>query len=413
MIGAGLGGLAAAARLARLRHEVLVVERTDTVGGRLRPWVAGRRVVVPDDGFTLPAALRDLFLKTGKAIETVLDLQPVDVVARHRFAEGTELVLPATDPAAAAAAVTQALGEQAGAEWSQLMAGSEQVWHAVRGPLLESPAATGPAPARPRTRRSKGLVGRAVRDERLRALLDHYAAAAGFTGPAAPPTAALLPYLEQTFRVWRVEGGLGRLVEAVHDRALDRGVVVVTGVTVTAVTTVAGRVETVRLDDGRVLPADVVVADVGPQAVDGLLGAPRSRAAVRSTRQLLVRRPLLDASEPVVFYGANDVTARAGAGTDGVRALTAWGPHGLAPDVEEVLAVLSLHGYDVERASVVADRVVTGASEEPPSRRLLRRSGRRSGCAGLFTVGRSAAFGTGVPFVTMSAAAVAERIGRA
>ncbi|MGW9284852.1 NAD(P)-binding protein, partial [Streptomyces diastaticus] len=68
VIGAGVGAMAAAARLAVAGHEVEVHERSDTYGGSLGQY---RR-----DGFafdtgpgllTLPAVPRDLFLKTGRA----------------------------------------------------------------------------------------------------------------------------------------------------------------------------------------------------------------------------------------------------------------------------------------------------------------------------------------------------------
>ena len=35
VVGGGIGGLAVAARLARMRHDVTVVERSDSVGGKL------------------------------------------------------------------------------------------------------------------------------------------------------------------------------------------------------------------------------------------------------------------------------------------------------------------------------------------------------------------------------------------
>ncbi|MET9972726.1 NAD(P)-binding protein, partial [Streptomyces sp. NPDC006356] len=96
VIGAGMGAMAAAARLAVAGHRVAVYERTETYGGAVRRFER--------DGFgfdtgpgllPLPAVYRDLFLKTGKEpLEGCVELVQVDPSARHVFADGTELSLP-------------------------------------------------------------------------------------------------------------------------------------------------------------------------------------------------------------------------------------------------------------------------------------------------------------------------------
>ena len=67
IVGAGMGGMAAAARLAKLGHRVHLVERSERLGGALAPitdkeglgfaWDAGPSSTL------LPAVLRDLFRK--------------------------------------------------------------------------------------------------------------------------------------------------------------------------------------------------------------------------------------------------------------------------------------------------------------------------------------------------------------
>ena len=68
VIGGGFGGLASALRLAKLGHDVTLVEQAE-LGGALVPVTA--------DGFAwdtvthtlLPGVVRDLFRKTGRPLE--------------------------------------------------------------------------------------------------------------------------------------------------------------------------------------------------------------------------------------------------------------------------------------------------------------------------------------------------------
>ena len=90
VIGAGVGGLAAAARLAAAGHEVTVYERSDTVGGKL-----GRHVAQTPAGafrfdtgpslLTLPQVFADLFEATGAKLDEYVDLVPLDPIVRHVF----------------------------------------------------------------------------------------------------------------------------------------------------------------------------------------------------------------------------------------------------------------------------------------------------------------------------------------
>ncbi len=78
VVGGGAGGLATAARLSVKGHRVTLLEQSPRVGGKLATY--RRDGFAFDTGpslFTLPAVYRDLFLKTGKALEEEVDLQPV------------------------------------------------------------------------------------------------------------------------------------------------------------------------------------------------------------------------------------------------------------------------------------------------------------------------------------------------
>jgi phytoene desaturase len=295
VIGAGVGGLAAAARLAAQGHRVELHERADTHGGKLGEY---RR-----DGFTfdtgpslltLPQVFTDLFAATGGPAP--LDFEPVDPVCGYRFADGTRLEMP-HDPAAVPAALDAALGPGRGAAWQALYDRSARLWDLVGEPVLHRPLRARDL-ARFSTRLRdlqviapwrtlRGLGEALLPDPRLRAWFDRYATYSGSDPRRAPAALLTVPWVEQAFGSWYVRGGLRRLPEAVADRAVERGAVVRTGAAVTEVLVSGGRAAGVRLADGERLPADVVVCNADAAALYGRL-LPR-RAPVRRARSALRR----------------------------------------------------------------------------------------------------------------------------
>jgi len=281
VVGAGMGGLAVAARLATVGHDVVVCEQADRVGGKVG--TVERDGFVFDTGpslLTLPAVYRDLFLKTGGPIEDSLDLVEVDPAFRYRFpgldgvGDGAPVWLdvPNASRARTVAAMDAALGAGTGEDWAAFLDRAHQVWQVTRGPFLESPLG-GPRDLVRLARRTsdvrtvapwsslRALGRKHLRDPRLRMLLDRYATYTGSDPRRAPAALAVVPYVEQTFGAWHVAGGIGRLATAVQERALLRGVDVRTGAEVTGVLVEAGRAAGVELADGQRLAAEVVVSN--------------------------------------------------------------------------------------------------------------------------------------------------------
>ncbi|MEU5094328.1 NAD(P)/FAD-dependent oxidoreductase [Streptomyces sp. NPDC020996] len=298
VIGAGMGAMAAAARLAVAGHRVTVYERAGTYGGGV-----GR---FERDGFAfdtgpgllpLPAVWRDLFVKTGKEpLEACVELVQVDPSSRHVFADGTEFALPNASRAGVVAALDEALGAGAGGRWGDFLVRAREAWDRTRRPLLEEPlwpnwavlAGREPYPAVPhkrllRTRRAGTLaeVGAwELRDPRLAALLESHALAFGLDPRVTPASAAVLPYLEHAFGTWYVRGGLRELARAVYERCTARRVEFVFGAEVTGIVEKDGRAAGVELaggtsqafgsGGGTVAEADFVVAGLHPARLHAL-----------------------------------------------------------------------------------------------------------------------------------------------
>ncbi len=288
MIGAGMGAMAAAARLAVAGHRVAVYERTETYGGAVRRFERDGFAFDTGPGMlTLPAVYRDLFVKTGKEpLESVVDLVQVDPSSRHVFADGTEVALPNASRAGVVAALDEALGEGAGARWGDFLVRAREAWDRTRRPLLEEPLWPNwpvleerePYPSVPhkkflRTRRAGTLseIGSwELRDPRLLSLLEGYALAYGIDPGSAPASAAILPYMEHAFGTWYVRGGMRELARAVYERCVKRKVAFHFGAEVTGVLEKDGRASGLELADGTLVEADTVVGG-GPWRLRGLL----------------------------------------------------------------------------------------------------------------------------------------------
>ncbi|MGV9565489.1 phytoene desaturase family protein [Streptomyces sp. NPDC003480] len=313
VIGAGMGAMAAAARLAVAGHRVVVYERTETYGGAVRRFTR--------DGFSfdtgpgllpLPAVYRDLFVKTGREpLESQVELVQVDPSARHVFADGTEVALPNASRAGAVSALDAALGGGAGERWGDFLVRAREAWDRTRRPLLEEPlwpdwavlAEREPYPSAPhrrllRTRRAGTLaeIGAfELRDERLTALLESHALAYGLDPRTTPASAAVLPYMEHAFGIWYVRGGMRELARAVYERCVARKVEFVFGAEVTGIVEKDGRAAGVELAGGTsrrpgsVVEADHVVAGVAPGVLDRLVAG---TASVRGTGEVPPQRAM-------------------------------------------------------------------------------------------------------------------------
>ncbi|MFD8818433.1 phytoene desaturase family protein [Streptomyces sp. NPDC059627] len=285
VIGAGMGAMAAAARLAVAGHRVTVYERTETYGGGVRRFERDGFAFDTGPGLLpLPAVYRDLFVNTGKEpLEDCVELVQVDPSARHVFADGTQVSLPNASRAGVVTALDEALGAGAGQRWGDFLVRAREAWDRTRRPLLEEPlwpnwqvlAEREPYPSVPhkkllRTRRAATLaeIGAwELRDERLAALLESHALGYGLDPRTAPASAAVLPYLEHAFGTWYVRGGMRELARAVYERCVRRRVEFAFGAEVAGVLEKDGRAAGVELADGSVAEADFVVAGVAPEAL--------------------------------------------------------------------------------------------------------------------------------------------------
>ncbi|WP_350277049.1 FAD-dependent oxidoreductase [Kribbella sp. HUAS MG21] len=430
VVGAGLAGLASAVRLAKLGHQVTVCERDERLGGAL-----GR---VEADGFTwdagaasttLPAALRDLFRKSGRPIESLVQLDPVTEPRRHLFADGSVLDLPVSDRGAQEEAWTGLAGGAVAEQWTALVDGYGDTWQILRKTSLEPPLEDKLSLKTIRAlkpwRSLEKVAQRELSDDRARAVLRHFAAQGGSDASLTPGYMGVWSYLERTFGRWTIAGGFGALADALVQRASERKITVRTSAEVVAITTTDSAVTGVRLADGEELAADIVVSDIDPRDLfERLVDDPAAktvRKKVLSTHQaqaayvvhLGLKDPVPELPFETVLHGTPTVVVRTG---------------GTAPAGHQAWSVL-VHGYPtddvldllVARGLPVREHVVS--RQTSPSwwagvawegyKTARRRPANVSPVKGLYCVGAGAHPGSGVPATALGAAIVADAVGKA
>ncbi|NEE04232.1 phytoene desaturase family protein [Phytoactinopolyspora halotolerans] len=463
VVGAGIAGLTAAARLADFGHRVTIVERGPRAGGQvgLRD-VNGALIDSGPTTFTLPAVLRDLFRKTGRPIERELDLVPVTPAARYVFPDGAILDMPGPSRADTSAALDGTFGAGTAAQWERLIEAAEQMWQLLRPRIIDHCPSMRDVTwlaVHPRAKHVlhrgmslRDLGRRYLADDHLRLMLDAYATSLGGVPTRAPAALAVFAYLDQTFGTWSVRGGMHVLVDVLQRRLVEHGATIRYDSPVTRITAGSGCANGVQLADGECIPADVVVSTVAPGCIE-MEGHRRPRWTAppgegRSVFTLFLSlgsRPQLPERTILLTEDGPNVTLSCGPVDEPVRPCAAtlhadcpaqgegpgttdWTADDTAERyAQQLLGLAAARGVDLKR-HVVDYQIRTPYDLEQevgaPGGRVYgtpwhggssirRRLANRSPVHGLYFAGASAHPGPGLPMVAMSATLVADMIGHA
>ncbi|KRC63436.1 hypothetical protein ASE12_00880 [Aeromicrobium sp. Root236] len=345
VVGGGFAGMSAAARLAKLRHHVTLLESTQTLGGRLNGMtVGGRTWPLELDTVTLPGVFRDLFRKSGRPLEQVLDLTKTEG-RRHVFKDKSVLDLPLGNRGDQHNALMAAFGEDEWSPWVDTLADS---WDVIRRMALDQVFPGKPAVDRTvrkalQPRRSlAALADKDLDDDRLRKLVLNPPRLAGQDRLATPGFVAVSHYVERSFGRWRFAGGLPALATALEKRLGERGVTVELGESAHELVLEEGQVRGV-VTSLRTVPADIVVwcapnrpAPLPPVDLMPVIPASRSLVVLSAEAPELPDEIFVHANPPIRMWSGGDGlwTIEHRSGEDPLRALVRFGID-VRPYVEE------------------------------------------------------------------------------
>ncbi|KPQ08830.1 MAG: 1-hydroxycarotenoid 3,4-desaturase CrtD [Rhodobacteraceae bacterium HLUCCA09] len=289
VIGAGMGGLATAIRLAAAGREVRVIEALGAPGGKMRtlPSTAGPVDAGPTV-LTMRHVFDDLFAAAGTRLDEHVTLQRESLLARHFWTDGSVLDLW-DDPERSAEAVRAWGGARAEADFRAFSARARRLFEAFDAPMMQTAAPSfGTLAAHvlrhPRLIADMGLGSLATalrgqfREPRLRQLFGRYATYVGGSPYRSPAVLGLIWHAEAS-GVWRVKGGMHKLAEAMAGLAESLGADIACGTRASHIEVQGGRTAAVVTEAGERIACSHVVHAGDPKALHaGLLGPAPAQA---------------------------------------------------------------------------------------------------------------------------------------
>jgi phytoene desaturase len=287
VVGAGVGGLAAAARLARQGFEVQLFEKTDGPGGRCNrlrvdgfTWDIGPTIVL------MPEVFEETFTALGRRIGDYLTLLRCEPNYRIHFRDGSDITF--TSELCAMGRELERFEPGSYARYLAFLAQGREQYRTSLEHLVGrnysgisdylAPSLLSKLFKVRAHRRMYSDVGRFFKDERLRAAMTFQTMYLGVSPFASPAVYGLLPFTELGVGIWFPQGGLFSIPLALEKVAREEGVRLHYGAPVRRILTEGARATGVELEDGRVVRADMVLCNADlPYAYQKLLdGAPTS-----------------------------------------------------------------------------------------------------------------------------------------
>ncbi len=270
VIGAGLGGLSAAIRLAAKGFAVTVLEKNASVGGKVN--------FVESNGFTfdtgaslltMPHVLRDLFEAANRRLEDYLELVPLDPICRYVWSDGA--TFDASTDLAKTRNEIEKIEPRDVAGFEKFIADSEQKYRIAEKTFLAHALNDLPKLLRPRYARDLLTISslqnldshnqKYFRSAKLQQLFNRFATYNGSSPYQVPATFALIPFVEFGLGAWYVKGGIYQIPMALAGLAKELKVKIKTDSPVEKILIENKKAVGVELKNGEILKSDFVVAN--------------------------------------------------------------------------------------------------------------------------------------------------------
>ncbi len=269
IIGAGIGGIATAAFMARQGHQVEIFEKNAYPGGRSGRFEKdGHRFDIGATFLMMPGVYRDTFTRLGKSMESELILHRMDPVYKLKF-EG-EKEIQFTSDLSMMQEQLEAIEKGSYGRFLKLMEKGFEIYERSM-PLIDrnyySFFDTSLWIFPFLLYRYKGFhnhykyISRFFKSNELRALFTFQNLYMGQNPFDASGMYAFLPFMELADGVYFPEGGMHKVAERLLAIAREQGARITLNAPVTGIETEENRAKGIRLEDGSFHPADILIAN--------------------------------------------------------------------------------------------------------------------------------------------------------
>lgn len=271
VIGAGLGGLAAAMRLGAKGYRVTVLDRLDRPGGRGSSVTQdGHRFDLGPTIVTVPQVYEELWRACGRDFHADVDLRPLDPFYQIRWPDGATFT--ARRDAEAMLEEVARLSPRDVKGYQRFLKDSHRRYVVGFEGMVAKPMhrlwdtlKVLPTFAALRADRSILALARArVRDPRLRMTLSFHPLFIGGDPRHVTSIYALVAYLESAFGVHYAMGGVQAIADAMVKVIRSQGGSVRQGAEVDEILIRDRAVQGVRLSNSESIPAQIVISNADP-----------------------------------------------------------------------------------------------------------------------------------------------------
>ena len=270
IIGAGIGGIATAGRLARSGYDVTVIEKNAKPGGRTDQLVRdGHRFDTGPSLFLMPEVFEETYEALGERMDDHLDLRRIDPTYRIRFEGDTELSL--TSDLNAMQEQLEAIEPGSFGGYLRYIEEGHRHYKASLkyfvGRNFNSMTDYFSLRNLPLLFKLKALtkhydnIGNYFTDPRLKAAFTFQNMYLGLSPYDAPATFSLLQYTELADGVWFPMGGMYRVIESLVEIVEGQGVKFVYNAPVERIEVDKAHATGITLADGQTMSADIIVAN--------------------------------------------------------------------------------------------------------------------------------------------------------
>lgn len=269
IIGAGLGGLATSCLLAQKGHDVSILEKNSTPGGKINEISAqGFRFDTGPSLLTMPFILEKLFEYCDAEVSDFLDIRPVDPICRYFYPNGIQFDCY-QDTGLNTAQIQEFAPDDVQA-YKKFITYTEQLFERTKDAFLYNPL-YGLSDLSNLNftdffkidafRTVAERIDKQFESEELQQFFKRFTTYNGSSPYQAPATLNVIPYVELSLGGYYLDGGMYSLIKALNSLAESKGVNIQYDTEITKINTTDNQITGATDITDNFYPADIVVSN--------------------------------------------------------------------------------------------------------------------------------------------------------